>query len=43
MVTKSGHVYIEANKGMYGLPKAGLIANELLKKNSMSTGTNKVS
>jgi hypothetical protein len=31
-VTESGHVYIEANKGMYGLPQAGLIANELLEK-----------
>jgi hypothetical protein len=30
-VTESGHVHIEANKGMYGLPQAGLIANELLK------------
>ncbi len=30
-VTDSGHVHIEANKGMYGLPQAGLIANELLK------------
>ncbi len=31
-VTESGHVHIEANKEMYGLPQAGLIANELLKK-----------
>ncbi len=31
-VTESGHVHIEANKGMYRLPQAGLIANELLKK-----------
>ncbi len=31
-VTESGHVYIEANKGMYGLLQAGLIANELLEK-----------
>ncbi len=31
-VTASGHVHIKANKGMYGLPQAGLIANELLKK-----------
>ena len=27
-----GTVHIEANKGMYGLPQAGLIANELLEK-----------
>lgn len=25
-------VHIEANKGMYGLPQAGLLANELLEK-----------
>jgi hypothetical protein len=31
-VNESGHVHIEANKGMYGLLQAGLIANELLKK-----------
>ncbi len=31
-VTESSHVYIEANKGMYGLPQAGLFANELLEK-----------
>ena len=31
-VTKTGHVYIEANKGMYRLTQAGLIANKLLKK-----------
>ena len=30
--TETGHGYIEANKGMYGLPQAGLIANKLLKK-----------
>ena len=30
--TNDGSIYIEANKGMYGLPHAALIANELLKK-----------
>ncbi len=30
--TPDGSIYIEANKGMYGLPQAGLLANELLKK-----------
>ena len=30
--TKDGSIYIEANKGMYGLPHAGLLASELLKK-----------
>ena len=29
-VTPSGSVYIMATKDMYGLPQAGLIANELL-------------
>jgi hypothetical protein len=32
MVTEDGSVYIQANKGMYGLPQSGLLANELLKK-----------
>ena len=31
-VTPHGFVYIMATKGMYGLPQAGLIANELLEK-----------
>ena len=30
--TPDGSVYIEINKGMYGLPQAGLLANELLEK-----------
>ena len=30
--TSAGHVYIVADKSMYGLPQAGLITNELLKK-----------
>jgi hypothetical protein len=25
-----GHVYIEAKKGMYGLPQSGILANQLL-------------
>ena len=29
---KNGSVYIEANRGMYRLPQAGLLANELLEK-----------
>ena len=28
----NGHVYCEIRKGMYGLPQAGKIANDLLKK-----------
>jgi hypothetical protein len=31
-VTKNGSIYIEVTKGMYGLPQAGLLANELLEK-----------
>jgi hypothetical protein len=31
-VTPKGYVYIMATKGMYGLPQAGLISNELLEK-----------
>jgi hypothetical protein len=27
-----GVVYIQANRGMYGLPQSGLLANELLEK-----------
>ncbi len=30
--SETGHVYIKANKGMYGLPQAGLIANKLLEQ-----------
>ena len=29
---ENGTVHIEANKGMYGLPQAGLLANQLLEK-----------
>ena len=28
--TKNGSIYIRANRGMYGLPQAGLLSNELL-------------
>ena len=28
---KNGYVYIEIQKGMYGLPQAGILANKLLK------------
>jgi hypothetical protein len=31
-VTKNGSIYIRAKCGMYGLPQAGLLANELLEK-----------
>ncbi len=36
--TKNGNIYIRAKRGMYGLPQAGLLVNELLKK-SASTNT----
>ena len=32
IVTEDGMIYIEDNRGMYGLPQAGLLANELLEK-----------
>ena len=31
-------IYIEANRGMYGLPQAGLLANELLEKRLKKRG-----
>lgn len=31
-VTKDGYMYVQINKGMYGLPQAGIIAQELLEK-----------
>jgi hypothetical protein len=32
IATPDGYVYVEVTKGMYGLPQAGLLANELLEK-----------
>ena len=32
IVTPEGHIYCEIQKGMYGLPQAGIIAQELLAK-----------
>ena len=32
LVTSDGYVYCEIQKGMYGLPQAGIIAQELLKE-----------
>ena len=29
---EKGSIHIQANRGMYGLPQAGLLANELLEK-----------
>jgi acyl carrier protein phosphodiesterase len=32
VVDAKGMVYLEVTKGMYGLPQAGLLANEVLEK-----------
>jgi hypothetical protein len=32
LATPDGHVYCEIQKGMYGLPQAGIIAQQLLEK-----------
>jgi hypothetical protein len=31
-LVSDGHVYIEVQKGMYGLPKAGILANQLIER-----------
>ncbi len=31
-VSNDGHIYVEIQKGMYGLPQAGILAQELLEK-----------
>ena len=31
-VTSDGYIYVEVRKGMYGLPQAGILAQELLEK-----------
>jgi hypothetical protein len=31
-VSSDSHVYVEIQKGMYGLPQAGILAQELLEK-----------
>ena len=38
MLAKNEKVYVEIRKGMYGLPQAGILANELLQKNLMKHG-----
>ena len=37
-VTPDGSIYIVANKGMYSLPQASLLANELLEKHFNKNG-----
>ena len=36
---KNGYVYMEIQKGMYGLPQAGILANKLLKEQLANTFT----
>ncbi len=31
-VSNDGHIYVEIQKGMYGLPQVGILAQELLEK-----------
>ena len=40
LVTPEGYVYCKINRGMYGLPQAGLIAQELLQKRLAEYGYN---
>ena len=35
---KSGHVFMEIRKGMYGLPQSGILANKLLKERLSKKG-----
>jgi hypothetical protein len=38
LVNAKGFVFVEVTKGMYGLPQAGLLANELLEKRLNKNG-----
>ena len=40
LVDKEGWVYIKIRKGMYGLPQAGILANQLFKKRLSTKGYN---
>jgi hypothetical protein len=37
-LSQDGKVYIEIQKGMYGLPQAGILANQLLQRNLAKDG-----
>jgi hypothetical protein len=37
-LSQDGKVYIKIQKGMYGLPQAGILANELLQRNLAKDG-----
>ncbi len=39
IATHNGYIYCEIQKGMYGLPQAGIIAQQLLKNASRRTDT----
>jgi hypothetical protein len=41
LATPDGYVYCEIQKGMYGLPQAGIIAQQLLEKRLQQHGTAK--
>ena len=38
IVEGKGSIHIQANRGMYGLPQAGLLANEILEKRLKKRG-----
>jgi hypothetical protein len=40
-LSQDGKLYIEIQKGMYGLPQAGILANELLQRNLAKDGYRK--
>jgi hypothetical protein len=37
-LAQDGKVYVEIQQGMYGLPQAGILANELLQRNLAKDG-----
>ena len=37
-ITKDGYVYVRVSQGMYGLPQAGIIAQQLLEKRLNAQG-----
>jgi hypothetical protein len=37
-LAQDGNVYIEIQKGMFGLPQAGILTNELLQRNLANDG-----
>ena len=40
--TRDGYVYVEIKQGMYGLPQAGLIAQQLLEKQLNKKGYHQI-